>query len=934
MNGQIGTTKENFASSSLRQSSTPSLPVQVIISSSARLSSATMAGVSSIPFSSRAVEVFDRTSTTTSQRQSSSGVHPATAPLSNVPSTVPRSSVPASPSTFASISPDALVTPGRSATTTAYSVPLSQSAAAISSAQPYLTQSFSQGLSNTSVPQTNVSCATSPIPANSFAAIYSQYCPDYDASNFTLNYTYGEATYTLNCGGIALLGNVLDMPSACQYPNSSLTNYLSACEFCNTPGSQCRYKADPPGTFQGCIGARFYPYGALKCDLYGVNGFSGITIYTLASGQPDDSIVARKGYAAPKPPTTITSPGPKLSTSKDFSPQSIPTMPAPAMSSAQRYLPTSVSQSISAASASASLTCEAPPPTENSTTIYAKYCPFYDNRYFGYLDYYSYFLNCQGFTLVGTPLDLPTACSYPQLPLDNCLAACEYCNIEGSRCRHFDDAPGIYQGCKAATWLDNGVYLPSCNIYGTNRSAEIVAYPGPAKLIIARRNLPYVPSTPSLLTSSNSATTKVSTSVVPPSSPVTIPTAPPIWTSRTSTARFTPTVANEDGFFFRSYSASSSPYRTAPTGSPGGDDVSFRGSSAASSTTITSSRGLISSSRGSSVTYSTKTTTTASPIYYPTPTAPLCQGGNIGRPYNHPPSVITANNPGLYNFEILQVGAFAYEIGCYTTYYYSDTVFATDQPRSFGACIESCNVKNSNSYGSCLAANWLDNSTCLLNRMMPQISTADNAYRAVSARLITPSYPFVQDAVYVLPSYKPYALNLCSTPDNTTNVTLYNQSLYSYDVVAPEYYSQEYTTVQYPFPCENLCNRHLVGNSSNVTSAATIEQVYAKIPPDTINNPPISNDDCAKLCTYVWALFGNPYTQNGPCIGWIFDASNATMPCSLYGKFGFPTDEVVASPGIHGGIYINDYMGWQAPRRPAVSGYAKGGLQYVTMTAM
>jgi hypothetical protein len=300
----------------------------------------------------------------------------------------------------------------------------------------------------------------------------------------------------------------------------------------------------------------------------------------------------------------------------------------------------------------------------------------------------------------------------------------------------------------------------------------------------------------------------------------------------------------------------------------------------------------------------------------------------------HDPSIITGNIPGLYNYQIVPQGPFSYEISCYASYNSGANdrqIVESSNLTRLEDCISMCNYRNLALYGSCQAVGWYYNNACLLYGDVAEADTI-NVPDSLGARLITSTYTFVRDALYILPLYNPNSLGLCTTANNRS---------YSFDTIAPEYYAISDpiygpNVVRYPFLYENLCNRHFNGLSAGLKSPSDVAGYASALGPSFVHFPPVSNDDCAKLCNYLSVItsVGQGVVQPGACIIWTFDPTDVGNECKLYNQ----TDgSEIMSPGIHGGRMINGAVSPPYPsvtNRPAVTGYLPSGLQYVSATAV
>jgi hypothetical protein len=250
----------------------------------------------------------------------------------------------------------------------------------------------------------------------------------------------------------------------------------------------------------------------------------------------------------------------------------------------------------------------------------------------------------------------------------------------------------------------------------------------------------------------------------------------------------------------------------------------------------------------------------------------------------HDPSITTGNVPGLYNYEIVEQGPFSYEITCYASYNSGASghqIIESSNLTRLEDCIAMCNYRNLASFGSCQGVGWINNVVCLVYSDVTEGDTID-VPADVGARLITPTYTFVRDALYILPLYNPNSLGLCTTANNRS---------YSFDTIAPEYYAISDpiygpNVVRYPFLYENLCNRHFNGVSAGLKSPSDVASYPSSLGPGFIHFPPVSNDDCAKLCNYLSVItsVGQGEVQPGACLVWIFDPKHIGNECKLYNQ--------------------------------------------------
>ena len=308
----------------------------------------------------------------------------------------------------------------------------------------------------------------------------------------------------------------------------------------------------------------------------------------------------------------------------------------------------------------------------------------------------------------------------------------------------------------------------------------------------------------------------------------------------------------------------------------------------------------------------------------------------MGAPMIHDPSIVTGNNAGLHNYEVVQLGNFSYEISCYASYdtgQNGPSIVPEPQPTSLEGCIGICSAMNIDAYGSCHAALFATNNICLvMSDVVTPEANINNVAESLSARLITSDYTFVHDALYILPLYNDNALGLCTTSNNRS---------YSFDTIAPEYYATQDAiygpnVVRYNFLYENVCNRHFRGIEAGRQSQGQVASYAAALGPTYIHTPPVSNDDCAKLCNYMSVKQstgqGDIAPDSGACLVWVFDPTDLGNECKLYNQ----TDGAdLISPGVHGGRMIDNRIDPPYPsatNRPQVTGYVRNGLQYVSMT--
>ena len=271
-----------------------------------------------------------------------------------------------------------------------------------------------------------------------------------------------------------------------------------------------------------------------------------------------------------------------------------------------------------------------------------------------------------------------------------------------------------------------------------------------------------------------------------------------------------------------------------------------------------------------------------------TPSGPLCTGqSSLG------------NVIGASNYQVLQPGSYPYEIECYA--FLTDPSAGTLQPgtASFESCITQCDNANANiGIGSCQAVSFNQStSACSLFSSLGSGGYPYFGPDARSARLISSSYPTINDAFYLQPESSGSNLGLCQN------------RAYSFDIISPQYQSS------YDNQYENQCGRAYSG-SSQIDPAMV--QSYAGALGGNVSPGLQSSEDCLKACDYANHQF------HGSCVVYNFD--NSTNTCSLYGATDGTT---TAEPTVNAGRLLAATAGYPSPTdRPTATTYVSK-YQYV-----
>ena len=134
---------------------------------------------------------------------------------------------------------------------------------------------------------------------------------------------------------------------------------------------------------------------------------------------------------------------------------------------------------------------------------------------------------------------------------------------------------------------------------------------------------------------------------------------------------------------------------------------------------------------------------------------------------------------GASNYQIIEPGSYPYEIECYA--FLTDPSARTLQPgiASFESCITQCDNANANTgIGSCQAVTFNQStSACSLFSSLGSSGYPYFGPDARSARLISSSYPTINDAFYLQPESSGSNLGLCQN------------RAYSFDIISPQYQS-------------------------------------------------------------------------------------------------------------------------------------------------
>jgi hypothetical protein len=276
--------------------------------------------------------------------------------------------------------------------------------------------------------------------------------------------------------------------------------------------------------------------------------------------------------------------------------------------------------------------------------------------------------------------------------------------------------------------------------------------------------------------------------------------------------------------------------------------------------------------------------------------------------YFLPTGVNNVFNGGAYLFQKVQLGAFTYEIECYSGWSGAAPVAAT----SFEGCIQNCNNNNANNgIGNCVAAVWQPNTppatggACYLSSDSTQHASYNSGQWL--ARLIWNSYPLVTDAIYLQPTTS--NLGLCTT-----------SASYAMQIIFPQYIDGTYTGgtgtgTQYYY--ENECGAYYypTGGLPGVNGIA-LSTLPAAL------QSPASAEDCMRSCNYVNRNYqtnqAGSLTYN--CLVYLWATNTST--CTLW---KLVDNTRIVDPNIYSGKYI---VGLSPPQagivdRPTGFGYKR-----------